>query len=71
MKAEINKKEKVDAQRRKKKEMQKEQEKFQTKRLGKVKYVEPDQDLKLSDELVGTLREIKVFTQCFLTRYLV
>jgi len=59
LKAEINKKEKVVAQRRKKKEMQKEQEKFQTKRLGKVKYVEPDQDLKLSDELVGTLREIK------------
>ncbi|XP_078464869.1 ribosome biogenesis protein NOP53 [Lampetra fluviatilis] len=29
------------------------------KRLGRLKYAEPDVDLKLSDELVGTLRELK------------
>ena len=34
--------------------------KDKTKKLGKLKYEEPDLEVKLSDELVGSLREVKV-----------
>ena len=38
--------------------------KDKTKKLGKLKYEEPDLEVKLSDELVGSLREVKVGKKC-------
>jgi nucleolar protein 53 len=38
----------------------KHRELFSTKRLGKLKFEEPELDLKLSDEITGNLRTLKV-----------
>jgi len=59
LKAEIKKQEEKEKLRLKKKQEEEEQMKFKTKRLGKIKFEELDADLKLSDELVGSLREVK------------
>jgi len=59
LKAEIRKQEAKEQQKLKKKQEEQEQMKFKTKRLGKIKYEEPEVELKLSDELVGSLREVK------------
>ncbi|XP_005101730.1 ribosome biogenesis protein NOP53 [Aplysia californica] len=58
IKAQLNKEDRKQQQRAAKKQVLKEQMKFRTKRLGKIKYEEPDLDLKLSTELVGSLREV-------------
>merc|ERR1711963_912042 len=52
LKAEIRKQEAKEQE-------EQEQMKFKTKRLGEIKYEEPEVELKLSDELVGSLREVK------------
>lgn len=59
LKAEIKIQEKVFKERAKERDAERAQSIYKTKRLGKVKYAEPDLDLKLSEELVGSLREIK------------
>lgn len=59
MKIEINKEEKTFKERAVKKAVVTSQLKFKTKHLGNIKFSEQELALKLSDELVGSLREIK------------
>ncbi|CAL1527566.1 unnamed protein product [Lymnaea stagnalis] len=59
LKSEINKAERQKSERQALKQKKKEEEKFKTKRLGLIKFEEPDLDLKLSSELVASLREVK------------
>jgi nucleolar protein 53 len=58
---EVNQEEKEREEKRLQKEIEeKHRELFEPKRLGKLKYEEPDIDLKLSDEITGNLRNLKV-----------
>lgn len=60
---EINEKEAEIEDRKLQKEIaEKHRELFEPKRLGKVKYEDPEIDLKLSDELSGNLRTLKVIS---------
>lgn len=47
------------------KELEKEERKSLPKKLGKLSYEEPTIAVKLSDELVDSLRVLKVSMQCF------
>ncbi|KAH3853083.1 hypothetical protein DPMN_095606, partial [Dreissena polymorpha] len=53
----------------KKRAEQRAQEAFKTKRLSKNKFVEPDLEVKLSDELVGSLRELRPEGHLLLDRF--
>lgn len=58
---EIKEKEKQSEEKKLQKEIaEKHRELFEPKRLGRVKYEEPDIDLKLSEEITGSLRTLKV-----------
>lgn len=60
---EINEKETEIEDRKLQKEIaEKHKELFEPKRLSKVKYEDPEIDLKLSDELSGNLRTLKVIS---------
>ncbi|XP_059161066.1 ribosome biogenesis protein NOP53-like [Physella acuta] len=59
IKSEINKAERLRKEKEAIKLKEKELEKFKTKRLGKIRYEDADLDLKLSEELVASLREVK------------
>ncbi|BFZ12089.1 hypothetical protein BsWGS_15128 [Bradybaena similaris] len=59
LKSEIHKTEKKIKERAATKQKLKELEPFKTKRLGQTKFEEPDLELKLSTELVASLREVK------------
>ncbi|XP_005189217.2 ribosome biogenesis protein NOP53 [Musca domestica] len=52
--------------RRKKAEFKK---KFETKRLGRLKFNEPDQDVNMPDELAGNLRNIQTGTSLLIDRF--
>ena len=61
IKKEVNDEEKLREEKRLKKEIEdKHKELFMPKRLGRLKYEEPELDLKLSDEITGNLRTLKV-----------
>ncbi|XP_055880216.1 ribosome biogenesis protein NOP53-like [Biomphalaria glabrata] len=59
IKSEINKQERLRKEREALKLKQQEEEKFKTRRLGSIKFEEPDLDLKLSTELTASYRELK------------
>ncbi|KAL4237771.1 Glioma tumor suppressor candidate region protein 2 [Mactra antiquata] len=59
IKAEIRESDRIKEAKAKKKAEERAAELYQTKRLGHRKFEEPDLPLKLSDELVGSLRELK------------
>lgn len=70
IKKEINDREKLDEEKKLKKEIdEKHKELFGTKRLGKLKFEEPELDLKLSDEITGNLRTLKPEGNILTDRY--
>ncbi|RNA22811.1 glioma tumor suppressor candidate region protein 2 [Brachionus plicatilis] len=70
IKKEINDEEKTREEQRLKKETeQKHQELFAPKRLGSLKYEEPEIELKLSNEITGNLRTLKPEGNIMMDRY--
>ncbi|XP_053373636.1 ribosome biogenesis protein NOP53-like [Mercenaria mercenaria] len=69
IKAEIKAKDKLLESRGKKRAEKKARDLYRTKTLSKNKYEEPDLELKLSDELTGSLREMKPEGNLLLDRY--
>ncbi len=61
LKKEVDEKQKNIEENKIKRELnEKQKELFSAKRLGHVKFEEPELDLKLSDEITGNLRTLKV-----------
>ncbi|XP_060570686.1 ribosome biogenesis protein NOP53-like [Ruditapes philippinarum] len=69
IKAEIKADDKVFSERRKKKEEKKARDLSRTKTLSKNKFEEPDLEVKLSDELTGSLREMRPEGHILLDRF--